>query len=558
MILRDEIIEVVRKEIVGPNEKDEAALQQELLQEVPLSKYISGILEPYCDEMSAEDIHEDGDLTDEDAKGFTAATGTSQSSMGFSFFLGDLPSYELALTVSYGTYTRLEGDTFQRAPHQRTFTVRTDQLGLDRPFRERFHEGHLGILLVQRDPSNRFFDTTGKRLFTLSVSNLQRKEGSQRPSFDECFYQVELKLQVLSGAGILPYPEYDVLQGEDEMNNRLLYRGVRNYSIGHGCSVVWDEAQQVVNELRSTYLPSFDLFPLNHRELAGIDLSMLRFYQDEDNAFTLRTLQHLADQYATWIKENEGRLGSLPDPLLRDQGAKNIVECKKVLARFGEGIALLRKDPQVRLAFRYMTWAMLFQQIRYGLSERPWSIQDGEPFMEDQTMPQVEDPTSWPDHDPKLGRNTRLGKWRPFQIAFVLMNLNALVHTEAKEREVVDLIWFPTGGGKTEAYLGLTAFTLLYNRITQKKQRGTDVLMRYTLRLLTTEQFQRASSLICAAELLRQKANPTLGEQPITIGLWVGSEVTPNNRAVEKLNKMIQEDKPYAFVLLKCPCCGKR
>ena len=111
--------------------------------------------------------------------------------------------------------------------------------------------------------------------------------------------------------------------------------------------------------------------------------------------------------------------------------------------------------------------------------------------------------------------------WRPFQLAFLLLNLPALADPAHPERAdggtaLADLLWFPTGGGKTEAYLGLTAFTLAIRRLQQDlggldSTGGVAVLMRYTLRLLTIQQFQRAAALICACEMIRRERSRRLG-----------------------------------------------
>jgi hypothetical protein len=138
--------------------------------------------------------------------------------------------------------------------------------------------------------------------------------------------------------------------------------------------------------------------------------------------------------------------------------------------------------------------------------------------------------------------------WRPFQLAFLLMSVISITEPESEDRELVDLIWFPTGGGKTEAYLGLTAFTIFHRRLVDPTNGGTTVMMRYTLRLLTSQQFTRAATLICACEKIRREENVrfknyNLGKEPITIGLWIGGDHIPNtNKKAEAEYKEFLSD----------------
>ena len=130
-----------------------------------------------------------------------------------------------------------------------------------------------------------------------------------------------------------------------------------------------------------------------------------------------------------------------------------------------------------------------------------------------------------------------------------------------------DLLWFPTGGSKTEAYLGVASFAMAIRRLKAglggyDGSRGLTVIMRYTLRLLTLQQFQRGTTLLCAMELLRRSDENKWGTEPFTLGLWVGNSVTPGDTKSSK--KLLPH---YAMVmrpswqglphqLSSCPWCG--
>ena len=167
-------------------------------------------------------------------------------------------------------------------------------------------------------------------------------------------------------------------------------------------------------------------------------------------------------------------------------------------------------------------------------------------------------------------------RWYPFQLGFLLLNLPSLADPRHAERGpgsegLVDLLFFPTGGGKTEAYLGLTAFTLAMRRL-QGTVAGYDggdgvgVLMRYTLRLLTVQQFQRAATLLCACEHVRRQraaaGDSRLGDVPFRLGLWVGANVTPTTGG--QASKAIEEARGSAYYgggsspvqLTSCSWCG--
>ena len=203
-------------------------------------------------------------------------------------------------------------------------------------------------------------------------------------------------------------------------------------------------------------------------------------------------------QYTAWIAKQ--RTIAPTKPARRVATATELMNRAEVAARRIErGIELL-SNPQCLEAFR------IANRVMATAARRRLGVMQGKP--ESAIQP----------------------KWRPFQLAFLLMNLKGIADPTDADREVVDLLFFPTGGGKTEAYLGLAAFTLVLRRLRNPDigSAGLSVLMRYTLRLLTLDQLGRASTLICALELERQQDVDKLGEWPFEIGLWVGKAATPN------------------------------
>jgi ATP-dependent helicase YprA (DUF1998 family) len=220
------------------------------------------------------------------------------------------------------------------------------------------------------------------------------------------------------------------------------------------------------------------------------------------------------------------------------------------------GVDLLENQDDIRNAFLYMNRAMLLQQLHYRLPLQNWETdKSNKVFLggKNVALPDIHDKSTW------YGSAEECGKWRPFQLAFILINLESMHDPYCDERKNVELIWFPTGGGKTEAYLGLSAFTIFLRKLRNKNDNGTAIIMRYTLRLLTAQQYDRASSMICACELIRKEKAGKLGENRITIGLWVGGETTPNKmsdaiRKFDNLYRGVQSDNPFS--VLKCPWCG--
>lgn len=335
---------------------------------------------------------------------------------------------------------------------------------------------------------------------------------------------------------------------------RLAYRGARTYAGGHGCAADWRGASTEVTRIIATSFPTYelgsmtpDLVDEDGRALTA-SMSQLAGLTESDDPFV--ELDRIVDAYAAWIVRKRNEVSML-DPSLREQARSNLQDAQATEARMREGIQLVRRDSKIRRAFQLANHAMLLQQIQTSRGHRELRFGRGGAVF----VPQYEDPDPL---SPPEGR----GSWRPFQIGFLLASLASTAGKNHPERDRVDLIWFPTGGGKTEAYLGLTAFSAFLRRIRAPDDVGTDTLMRYTLRLLTAQQYERAASLICAMDVLRGASPDELGTEAFSIGLWVGSSTTSNNWkdakiALGHLNKGRQRGSATnPFLITQCPWCG--
>jgi len=421
------------------------------------------------------------------------------------------------------------------------------------------------------DLKDGFFTFTFVLINAISVSGTDDSVNS-----NYILYQNELKIATENPNLIAPYIERNASTDTDEERElQLLYRKKRIFAIGHGTAVNWesseDKTSEKVKEIKTAILPVYEIPQV--APAGNVELSMLELSDIGDWGQAQLSLQRLASEYEKWITQIEIDAINLPElEDYRNAAISNVAKCKITLERIRNGIDIIcnsNKDSDILKCFLWMNKAMLWQQQRSKVKQRKWKKTgannnisynlDGINDSESQKF------ISLVDFHNESKYN---GRWRPFQLAFILMNIESVINPESNEREIVDLIWFPTGGGKTEAYLGLTAFSIFYRRIKGREQYnwdfygGTTVLMRYTLRLLTTQQYERASSLICGCDLIRKENMIDLGDESISIGLWVGGSSTPNDnqKAVSQFNQLNSPVNalfaPYNFIVMKCPCCG--
>ncbi len=300
----------------------------------------------------------------------------------------------------------------------------------------------------------------------------------------------------------VPRPNLRGLDSDDwdERVADLQYRDVCEFAVGHGISTraVLDD-QCECREVHTRWIPSAEVERVAPAPIQGVELAMEKLAALPDAAAARSSLSALVTHYRAWIAKQKANIPA-KHKARHETGTELLKRAEVAADRIEIGISLLQ-DGQVLEAFRMANKVMaVAARRRFGA-------------MPGKDLASVAPPS-----------------WRPFQLAFLLMNLRGIVEPTHNDREVVDLLFFPTGGGKTEAYLGLAAFTLVLRRLRNPgiTSAGVSVLMRYTLRLLTLDQLSRAATLICALELERQHHADKLGDWPFEIGLWVGRAATPN------------------------------
>lgn len=371
------------------------------------------------------------------------------------------------------------------------------------------------------------------------------------PVDERSIFQAHLVATVRGeGSSILPYPEPEAQQRDQEEESLdLLYRYQQTFAVGHGCAAGWESTRTEVHEVDGNCLPACEVPSItsvitrDDGTIIEVSMAILAGLRRGDPFVPLSAL---ISEYEEWIRRREAEAQGFA-PRYQQAARRHIESCNRCVARMRRGLDYLRTDVTAFRAFQLANHAMLLQQLRSRREPRRVQYDErNQRFMFLETPPVVDVQT-----------NDRY--WRAFQAAFLLMSIESTGKTASAERETVDLIWFPTGGGKTEAYLGLAAFSMFLRRLRDPEDAGVHVLTRYTLRLLTAQQFQRASGLVCAMEFLRQQVND-LGTRPFSIGIWLGGSTTPNTRqeARSVLQGLTRGDKyvENQFLLDRCPWCG--
>ncbi|KIQ64676.1 helicase [Kitasatospora griseola] len=539
---RQELVDYLTRQLVGP-----AAGDDEVLDAPPDRQYLMGTLYPQQADLqrqlalAADDP--EGPGVEQEAPDVEPATDPVPetnswlpASLGLSFYT-DATHIKVSCTAARYETLRSEPGRGRRW-HRLPLPPETHTVGPDRDTVPVL-DGRAEIRLRRRS----YGDGT---LVTVALVNTARHDGTdgKAPSWDDMLFQCGLTARPVDGA-VLPYPSVRLASRDpEERELRLQYRHVVTHAVGHGCAVREENgADGAVELLVCESMPRAEVPAI--RAGGPLDVPALTISQLADPAVGRDQLrEELAEFTAHYHAWYAGRR-SVEVPVWGQEAADRILDrIGRAVTRIESGVRTLCDPdrPELLAAFRIAQRAMLLQMRHSAPDQAGQRRHRSEPVALD------------PPVDPKA-------TWRPFQLAFFLLALDGVADPGHRDRETTDLIWFPTGGGKTEAYLLLAAFTIALRRI-RGEGGGTAVLSRYTLSLLTTQQFQRAATTICALEHLRRtEPGLGLGDEPITIGLWVGETTTPNSfqAAKDAFDRQRQATHPEdVFILDRCPWCGTR
>jgi hypothetical protein len=506
--IRDNLVERLKADLLGPFLKDE------VLPNKPSDIYLTGILWPSRSQIPL--LEDDGvasESEDDDiAPGLSIAGQQRPSVMGVSFATSsnNLCS-EIEVAYSFGTYISILTESengkvrnWRRVDHEVRIRIETRH--------------NLNQFIPLNDPELpqgldvachvRVIDT-GK-IFLTTVTFLNRTS-----LIDEDFirqeeltiFQPKIRIFLPESITFQSLPDLRSPLDEDEESTRLLYRNSTNFAFGHQCSASWDITSEVPEFVETDWIPTSNVpnfkqegHPVFNNLVTSGKLSAKKLATSGSSEI-FQTLDDLASAYQSWIDIQVQESTKL-NPKFASISTINLSKCIEVQKRIESGVMFLKTDSKALDSFRHANMAMHMQHN--------WKT----------TL---------------QSSNSEL-KWRPFQIAFILLTLESICDGKNSYRETLDLLWFPTGGGKTEAYLALIAMGSWYRRLTQRAELGGGnfAVMRYTLRLLTSQQFERASAVILACEVIRKSLTNSVQNQrsnipEFSIGLWVGSDATPNN-----------------------------
>jgi hypothetical protein len=564
---RNDLLNTLALDLIGPSHGH--AFETELLSETPTSWYLTGYLVP-ADADDELRLADDGDEEideapaaggfDDDSPVDRSASGNNYlpSSMGLTAIVPE-DAESVTVEVAWGDYVEEKYEEpskdgppkvrygYRRNPRKATVPIRLEDLDaarqtlLDVPESKVRAKDARGLCLscVLRPVPH-----LGAACKALTVFLVNYRAVDTDHSYRSCAFQAEFSMKCSDGfigrADLRGTAACHLVDPDNSIAD-LHYRDVLEYAVGHGCSAdYWREpGASAVDTVRTSWLPCHEVERVVPSVIDEVEFRMFSLAGCQSGQELANSLRPLISRYRTWVEDQQKIAGLLETDSRKATASTALNEARAAADRIEEGISLLETNNDAFRAF------VLANKCMGEAAERR---------LKDIPREKI--------------------SWRPFQLAFVLLNLPGIVDPKSEQRKIVELLFFPTGGGKTEAYLGLAAFQIIFRRFTHPGIRGCglSVLMRYTLRLLTLDQLGRASALICSLELERRRQPEVLGDWPFEIGLWVGSAATPNRlghvgytgpgadqTAYIKVKRFREKGKEEAPIPLEsCPWCDAK
>jgi hypothetical protein len=608
--VRASIVNTFRRDLIGPNPgPEDADLATERLNESPSRWYLAGFLAPADDPFAQDGTKEgdeqpalteetDTDVTEPSDEGAGGAAGDAElpdapiakrrflpSSIGLTVPLPPDVT-EIEARVSWGDYRTEpplpedillpdeppengeDGNSkkkqrprvdWVRVPRQQTVPLKiVDSRGPQVVVPESAALQRKGGGLTLETHSREFSYSTPdgqEKVRALTVFLVNRRSVVHRFYADVSF-AFQARIELFCSKGFRPRRDLSGYRSDD-MDLRvadLHYRDVHEYAVGRNSAAAWDVGEERSRHVKRVWTDALPCGEVERvapnedkrlKESVTFGMEALAERASAGGASIGQALSALPPLYQDWINSERKKIGDL-EARRRGTAEKLAAEMEVARDRIVAGIDILTRNDPARTAFKFMNLAIAMAARHRNAGAT------GDPAA--QSAPE----------------------WRPFQLAFILLNIAGLCDRTHPDREIADLLFFPTGGGKTEAYLGLAAFVIALRRLTGpgKLGAGIAVIMRYTLRLLTLDQLSRAAGVICALELMRtdpkykdDKERRPLGDWPIEIGLWVGSDASPNRlggkgnadqtTAVGRVRRYkAGQDKRAPAPIKACPWCG--
>ena len=600
--MRGEIVEEMIKEVFGPREGSEEIMRElidkngieteEFKNENPFNEYITGVIipkkwkfksetgiqDPEAEQLKIDNIigKDDESLEENTSMEFPSELDPQMrtKSFGISFIVNtNFPSFKICLTWGMYEPNMVENvKIWNRIPncYVSDFTLDSSE---DYPAECVYGDENDGIFLrIKKIHLNK----NSTHITITIVNNLDINDDYEK-LMSKSIYQPSMRINLNEGTKLQPLTQ--IYEGEDEELN-FIYRNRPVLARGHMCSAIWKKLDYV-DEFKSTVLwPDGDHFDKKTIEFKTPDIrseftpiypipspsfNLPNEYQSDEIILSASVLSEtwttdqindnlvpLLKQYKSWIINNK-KIISKYDQIEKEIAQKLTLKQDNAIYRMYKGINILKESEEARLAFCFANKTINEQ---YG-----WKKSLNKGIAVDKE---------------KKDKNF---EWKPFQLAFLIMNIESIYDCESNDRDVLDLLWIPTGGGKTEAYLAIMAFTISLRRIKSLKEGsnegGTSIISRYTLRLLTIQQFRRALRMITAAEYLRveecegkygwrpKNCNITedwiYGSTRFSVGMWVGTGVSPNHLRMDRgaiaalMGKKDIDGEPAQII--RCPVC---